>query len=133
MQDPVARTVQYLSDYVPEVAGPFMTVPAGWEWNTLLVTVTDVGGDGDRSVVLDDARLMIEVFHPNSVTASEWARDLHGLIRAWRDPSLEGGVVFNRTVQRPTFIPDEATRTAGYFFLVDMIFRADRRELNKHN
>lgn len=129
LQDPVARVIEYLGSFVPETAGPFLQVPANWVWDDLLVTITDVGGDGERHVVLDDARLMVEVWHPDSMVASGWCRDLHGLIRAWRDHDATKTVTFLRTVQRPTFMPDEATRTPGFFTIVDLSFRADRREI----
>ena len=131
LQDPVARTIKYLGFFVPKTAGPFLQVPANWAWDDLLVTVTDVGGDGERRIAFDDVRLMIEVWHPDSVTASEWCRDLHGLLRSWRDHDPTKTVIFLRTTQRPTFMPDEATRTPGYFTIVDLSFRADRREIKK--
>ena len=131
LQDPVARANEYLGFFVPKTAGPFLEIPSGWDWKSLLVTVTDVGGDGERDVVLDDARLMVEVWHPDSVTASEWCRDLHGLLRSWRDNDTTKTVTFLRTIQRPTFKPDDATRTPGYFTIVDLSFRADRREIHK--
>ena len=131
LQDPVARTIEYLGFFVPKEAGPFLEVPPGWSWKNLLVTVTDVGGDGERDVVLDDTRLMVEVWHPDSVIASEWCRDIHGLLRSWREHDQTKTVSFLRTVQRPTFLPDEATRTPGYFTIVDLSFRADRREIQQ--
>ena len=131
LQDPVARANEYLGFFVPKTAGPFLEVPPGWDWKSLLVTVTDVGGDGERDVVLDDARLMVEVWDPDSVAASEWCRDLHGLLRCWRDHDPTKTVTFLRTVQRPTFKPDDATKTPGYFTIVDLSFRADRREIHK--
>src|SRR5699024_12729301 len=85
LQDPVARTVEYLGFFVPKTAGPFLQVPENWAWDDLLVTGTDVGGDGGRRIAFDDDRLMVEVWHPDSVTASSWCRDLHGVVRSWRD------------------------------------------------
>src|SRR5699024_1237852 len=127
LQDPVARTIEYLGFFVPKTAGPLLQVPANWAWDDLLVTVTHVGGDGERSPVLDAVRLMIEVWHPDSVTASSSFRDWHGLIRSWRDRDDSKTVTFLRTTQRPTFMPDEATRTPGYFTLVHLTFPADLR------
>src|SRR5690625_232365 len=126
LQDPVARTVEYLGSFIPKTAGPFLQVPANWAWDDLLVTVTDVGGEGERRRVLDDGRLMIEMWHPASVTPSPWCRDLHALIRSGRGRDESKPVTFLRTTQRPTFMPDEATRTPGYFTLLDLTFRADR-------
>lgn len=131
LQDPVARAVEYLGLFVPYDAGPFMEVPPGWDWTQLLVTVVDVGGDGERDVVLDDARLMVEVSSPDSIEASEWCRDLHGLLRFWRSNDPTRTVTFLKTVQRPTFMPDDVTRTPGYSTIVDLSFRADRRDVSK--
>lgn len=121
-QDPVARAVSYLSGWVPVEAGPFIDVPAGWRWGDLLVTVVDTGGSGERDIVLDDVRLTVEVSDKSSVRASEVARTLHGLIRAW--PEHENGVRFLRTLSRPTFQADGETRTPGYAFTVELSFRA---------
>src|SRR5699024_6456741 len=131
LQDPVARVIEYLGSFVPETAGPFLQVPANWACDDLLVTVADVGGDGERHVVLDDARLMVELWPPDAVVASGLWRDLHGLIRSWRDHVATKSVTSLRTAQRPTFMPDEAARTPGFFTTVDLTFRADRREINK--
>lgn len=126
-QDPVARAVAFLGKYVPYEAGPFMSVPPDWEWGPLLVTVVDTGGLGERDVVLDDTRLTVEVSCSDGVEASRVARELHGLIRQW--PFEEKGVIFLRTVQRPTFQPDSETRTPGYSFTVELSFRATTAEV----
>src|SRR5699024_1896033 len=131
LQDPVARTIEYLGFFVPKTAGPFLQVTANWAWDDLLVTVTDVGGDGERRIAFDDVRLMVEVWHPDLVTASSWFLVLHWLTKSWRDRDESKAVTFLRTTQRPTFMPDEATRTPGYFTIVDLSFRADRREIQQ--
>src|SRR5699024_1658147 len=111
LQHPVARAHENLGLSIHNTAILFLEISPGWDWKGLLVTVSDVGGYGERDVVLDDARLMVEVWHPDSVTASEWCRDLHGLLRSWRDNDPTKTVTFLRTVQRPTFKPNDATRT----------------------
>lgn len=126
-QDPIARAVAYLGKFVPEDAGPFLDVPAEWPWGDLLVTVVDVGGGGERDVVLDDVMLSVEVSCGDSIRASDVARRLHGLLRQW--PYEEKGVRFLRTIQRPTFQPDEETRTPGYSMTVELSFRASTNEL----
>lgn len=126
-QDPTQRAMAYLGNWVPFDAGPFLDVPADWAWDQLLVTVVDTGGRGERDVVLDDVRLTVEVSHPNAPRASEVARRLHGLVRAW--PEHESGVIFLRTLQRPTFTPDDATRTPAYTFTVELSFRATAAEI----
>ena len=126
-QDPTQRAMAYLGKWVPFDAGPFLDVPADWAWDQLLVTVVDTGGRGERDVVLDDVRLTVEVSHPDAPRASEVARRLHGLVRAW--PEHERGVIFLRTLQRPTFTPDDATRTPAYTFTVELSFRATSTEI----
>lgn len=127
-QDPTQRAMAYLGAWLPAEAGPFLDVPPEWAWDQLLVTVVDTGGRGERDVVLDDARLTVEVSHPDAVRASEVARKLHAIIRQW--PFEEKGVIFLRTVQRPTFQPDSETRTPGYSFTVELSFRASTVEVS---
>lgn len=119
-QDPVVRALSYLTPYLDAVPQP--EVPANWEWGPLLVVVTDTGGAGERDVVLDDARLTVEVSHQDSVIASETCRRIHGLLRAWQ--GQEPGVYWLRTLQRPTYTPDEQTRTPAYTTTVELSFRA---------
>lgn len=126
-EDPTARAMAYLGSWLPVESGPFLDVPPEWAWDQLLVTVADTGGPGERDVVLDDVRLTIEVSHPDAVEASRVARDLHGLIRAW--PYQDKGVIFLRTLQRPTFTPDDETRTPGFAFTVELSFRASTVEI----
>lgn len=121
-QDPTTRAASYLGKFVPVEAGPFLDVPAEWRWGDLLVAVVDTGGGGEHDVVLDDVMLTVSVSHEDSVRASEVARRLHGLLRQW--PYEESGVRFLRTIQRPTFDPDEETRTPGYSMTVELSFRA---------
>ena len=82
----------------------------------------DTGGAGERDVVLDDVRLTVEVSHPDSVEASLWCRNIHGLLRAWQ--GAEPGVYWGRTNQRPTYTPDDETRTPAYTTTVELSFRA---------
>lgn len=131
LQDPVARAVEYLGSFIPHNSGPFLDVPTGWKWDQLLVTVVDVGGGGERDVVLDDARLMVEVSHPDSLEASDWCRTLHGLLRQWPANDPARTVTFLKTVQRPTYSPDDETRTPAYSTIVDLSFRADRHDVPK--
>lgn len=126
-QDPTQRAMAYLGAWVPAESGPFLGVPPNWGWDQLLVTVVDTGGRGERDVVLDDARLTVEVSHPDAVRASEVARNLHAIIRQW--PFEEKGVIFLRTLQRPTFQADAETRTPGYSFTVELSFRASATEI----
>jgi hypothetical protein len=131
LQDPVARAVEYLGFFVPHESGPFLDVPPDWEWGKLLVTVADVGGEGERDVVLDDARLMVEVSHEDSLEASHWCRNIHGLLKHWRANDPTRTVSFLKTVQRPTYTPDDESRTPAYSTIVDLSFRADRHDVPK--
>src|SRR5699024_8940411 len=124
-------TVEYLGSFIPKTAGPCLQVPANAARDDLLRAGTEGGGDGERRRVREDGRLMGEAWRPDPATASARCRDLHGLIRSWRDRDESKTVTFLRTTQRPTFMPDEATRTPGYFTLVDLTFRADRREIQQ--
>jgi hypothetical protein len=126
--DPVARAMSYLSPFVPYDSGPFMDVPGAWEWGPLLVVVVDTGGAGSRDVVLDDCRLTVEVSSADSLEASRVCREIHGLLRAWG--SAEPGVQFLRTIQRPTYQPDEQTRTPAYTTTVELTFKASELEVN---
>ena len=126
-QDPVARAISYIRPFIPAGGAIGLDVPPNWDWKNLLVTVTDTGGRGERDVVLDDARLTFVVYHPNSVTASDSALNLHGLIRAW--PENERGVRFLRTMTRPNFSPDDASHTPGYLFTCELSFRAAHFDL----
>lgn len=127
LQDPVARAIAYVRPFIPAGGEIHMDVPARWAWDRLLVVVSDTGGRGERDVVLDDVRLTTTVFHPDSVAASESARNLHGLLRQW--PYQESGVRFLRTLTRPTFDPDGATRTPGYTSTVELSFKAAQFDL----
>lgn len=124
-EDPVARAITYLKQYLAPgdaTAGPHITVPDGWAWDKLLIVVADTGGPGERDVVLDDAFLTVEVSAPDSVRASEVARRVHGLLKQW--PYAQPGVHFRRTIQRPTFQPDDETRTPAYSMTVELTFRS---------
>lgn len=127
LEDPVARTIEYLAPYLPTSAGPFLDVPEGWDWDAgeLLVTVADVGGTGERDVALDDVRLMVEVAHGDSTEASRVCRELHGLLRVWRD---RRPVQFIRTVQRPTYQPTRDN--PSFTTIVELTFRAREVDVN---
>jgi len=127
-QDPIARAISYLSQWVPASAGPHLDIPPKWKWGPLLVTVTDTGGPGEKDVVLDQARVTVDVYHEDSERASDVARKLHGLIRAWH--TQENGVRFLTTLTRPTYRPEDATGTPGFFFTVELLFKAAPFEFN---
>lgn len=116
--DPAMRAIAYLSRFYPNV---LPEPPAKWPWNDLLVTVTDVGGLGVYDVVLDEAALMVEISHPNQETASQTARSIAALLKQW--PRQELGVYWRREISRPTWQPDDETRTPAYHLTVALAFR----------
>lgn len=124
--DPMLECIRYLSRYYPLVVPE---VPEGWAWDGLLIVVTDVGGGGAYEVVLDDARLMIEIAHPDHAVASEAARTVYGLLRQW--PAEQSGVYWRDTIMRPTWSPDEQTRTPGYAMTVALAFRGEAVKINQ--
>lgn len=121
-RDPALDVIHYLRRWC---SNTYITVPEGWDWSTTdpLVIVTDTGGTGERSYVLDDAMLTIEVSSPDALTASETARTVHGLLRAW--PSVQSGVYWRGTVMRPTYMPREDPRVPAYTMTLVLTFRAE--------
>lgn len=122
--DPVAKAIAYLGPMHPDVRMA-LDVPSDWAWDDTLVVVVDVGGAGPVGVVLDDVFLMVEVSSPDDEKASELARLIYGQLRGWqwKDP----GVSWVSSLQRPTYSPDEDTRSPGYAMTVNLRFRAEIR------
>lgn len=120
LQDPVLATIAYLA---PWFADAQPEVPPGWDYARPLVVVQDAGGTGERDVVLDDVMIHVRVYAPTQTQASQIARDVHGLLRRW--PEEHSRVAWDGTIQRPTYDPDDETRTPGYSFTVRLIFRVE--------
>ena len=123
--DPQKRTIAWLKQFYP-TAAIRPEVPAGWAWNKLLITVADVGGRGATDVAFDEVRVTIEVSHPDQGEASRVAQQVYGLMRVW--PQWENGVYFRGTVQRPTWWPDDDTRTPLYKLTLLLAFRGEQVE-----
>ena len=123
--DPQVRTIAWLRKHYPKTRIS-TDVPAGWAWNKLLITVADVGGRGATDVAFDEVRVTIEVSHPDQGEASRVAQQVYGLMRAW--PQHEAGVYFRGTIQRPTWWPDDETRTPLYKLTLLLAFRGEQVE-----
>ena len=101
-------------------------VPAKWAWGDLLITVADVGGSGVQDHVFDVVRMTVEVSHPDQAVAHDTAQTVYGLLREW--PRQESGVYFRGTIQRPTWWPDDETRTPLYKTTILLAFRGEQVE-----
>lgn len=120
--DPVAKAIKYLQPLFPD-AKVTLFPPPDWEWNKPLITVTDVGGMGMHDYVMDNVFLHFMVSMEDSSEASEVARTLLGLLRAWA--FLPHGVYWKQVIQRPTFTPDEESEVPAYTLTVSLDFRAE--------
>lgn len=127
-QDPIIRTRAFLVKFFPD-ATILPEPPEKWLWDKLLVTVSDVGGAGRFAAVMDDARVMVEVSHPDQLVASEAARKIYALLIEW--PRFESGVFYRGTVMRPTYQPDQLTRVPAYAMTVNLFFRGDSVEVSR--
>lgn len=124
--DVQARTIGWLRQFFP-AAEIRPEPPPGWRWDRLLITVTDVGGPGARDVVMDDVTVTVEVSHPDQAAASAVAQQVYGLLREW--PYHQAGVYFRGTVQRPTWWPEDETRTPLYKLTCRLAFRGELVEV----
>ena len=120
--DPVLAARDFLLDWYPSTV---TEIPDKFDWNSLLVVVSDAGGEGEKDVVLDRVILKIEAYSPDREEASETCRNVHGLLRAWNQID-DLGPTFDGTIQRPTSDPDPETRTPGYSALLRLIYRAQQ-------
>ena len=123
--DAQASTIDYLRRYFPD-ATILPEVPAKWVWDDLLITVADVGGGGVEDHAFDVVRMTVEVSHPEQGTAHDTAQAVYGLLREW--PRQEPGVYFRGTIQRPTWWPDDETRTPLYKLTLLLAFRGEQVE-----
>ncbi len=124
-QDPMLRGRTYLKKFYPNVE---VQVPATWNYKDLLIVVTDSGGGGDRSTVLDDVLLTVEVSHPRIAEASRVIREIVGLLRQW--PYDDDGVYWRDVVGRPAFAPDDGTGVPLYVATVALSFRKQQVTVN---
>lgn len=106
-------------------------IPAKWDWMSpagQLIVITIVGGNGIRNHGFDHVRVTFEVYDPNVDTASMTVRRLYGALREWQYESP--GVAFRGTILRPVYRPrggggDEPAFTPGYWFTIEITFRAE--------
>ena len=118
--DVVARAISYLLRWYPSAAiGP--EVPAGWEWDDLLIVVADAGGSGAESHGFDAVRLTVEVSHPDQAVAHDTAQLVYAILRGW--PEHEAGIYWRGTIARPSWWPDDETRTPLYKTTVALLVR----------
>lgn len=124
-RDAVAETMAFVEPYLPAGTLVAQDIPDDLDWSgvELVVQISDAGGPGLRDHILDDVALTFEVGHPDSVTASYWARRVYALIRAWQIGAV--GVYWGRTIQRPAYQWDSATGRPFYSFSVLMTFKAE--------
>ena len=123
--DAAARTISYLVGHV-DGATIAPEVPPKWAWDGLLITVADVGGSGVQDHVFDVVRITVELSHPDQAVAHDTAQKVYGLLREW--PWQEPGVYFRGTIQRPTWWPDDETRTPLYKLTLLLAFRGEQVE-----
>ena len=124
--DPIARAIAFLTPYLPADVWVSQDVPA--ERPAELVAITDTGGAGIHDHVLDETRLTLDVWAPSSPRASELARFIYALLRAW--PGLEKGVYRRDGWTRPEYLPDSETRIPRYVLTVTFSFRGEAVEVS---
>lgn len=124
--DPVARAIAYLSPYFSLDTWISQDVPA--DRADEMIIITDTGGAGVYDHVFDETRLTVDVWATDSVRASEMARTVYALLRAW--PGQERDVYMRRGWSRPRYFPDDETRIPRYVLTVQLAFRGATVEVN---
>lgn len=117
--DPVERAIAWLSKYFDPETWISQDVPA--DRADEMIVITDTGGAGVYDVVFDETRLTVDVWAVDSVRASELARKVYALLRAW--PGQERDVYMRRGWSRPRYFPDDETRIPRYVFTAQLSFR----------
>lgn len=113
--DPVAEIITYLSQHID---ADFSQEPRPNDHRGLYVQVVD-GGGIHYEKVMDDARVIVEVSHEDSVTASDQARLCDALLRVYATPV---GRWLN-TITRPHYEPDPDMRVPVYQLTHTLRFR----------
>lgn len=113
--DPVSETITHLTQYVD---GDLSQEPRPHDHRGLYVQVVD-GGGTHYEKVMDDARVIVEVSHEDSVVASDQARFCDALLRAYDTPV---GRWLN-TISRPHYEPDPDMRVPVYQLTHTLRFR----------
>lgn len=120
--DPVAEVMGYLAEHSPglEVGQSLAQAPRPDSHEGLYVQVVD-GGGGPWEHVFDDARITVEVSHPDSVEASNVARRCDALLRAYAAPKGR----WLSTVSHPRCLPDPDLRLPAYVLTHTLRFRGE--------
>lgn len=113
--DPVAEVITYLAQHID---AEFSQAPRPDDHRGLYVQIVD-GGGTHYERVMDDARVIVEVSHEDSVVASEQARRCDALLRAYATPV---GRWLN-TINRPHYEPDPDMRVPVYQLTHTLRFR----------
>lgn len=122
--DPVSMAIQFIKKYYPDIP-TVMTARDDWDWQSTLIEISDVGGDGRFKEVwgtlYQEAVIAIHVSDPDSVTASEIARHLHALLLTW---SYEHPEHIHRvqSITRPVFYPNPDPYTPSYQMTISVTF-----------
>ena len=124
--DPVARAIAWLGKFFPLSTWISQDEPAN-RANEMII-ITDTGGAGVYDVVFDETRLTVDVWAQDSVRASEMARTVYALLRAW--PGQERDVYMRRGWSRPRYFPDDETRIPRYVLTVQLAFRGATVEVS---
>lgn len=80
------------------------------DFEGLYVHVRDAGGPGEWQHTFEDARVSVEVSHPDSVEASRVIRRIDQIIRSFHT----GEGLWLDTVTRPYYSPDPDMRVPAY-------------------
>lgn len=124
--DPVERAIGYLSTFFPLETWISQDVPA--DRADEMIIVTDTGGAGVYDHVFDETRLTVDVWAKDSPRASEIARTVYALLRAWQEQ--EPGVYRRQGWSRPRYFPDDETRIPRYVMTVQLSFRGATVEVS---
>lgn len=113
--DPVREVITYLARHID---ADFSQEPRPDDHRGLYVQVVD-GGGTHYEKVMDDARVIVEVSHEDSVVASEQARVCDALLRAYATSVGR----WLATVSRPHYEPDPDMRVPVYQLTHTLRFR----------
>ena len=130
--DQVALTTDYLNQHLPHAlaaVGPDGDVVVSSQVPVdrppLLVRVQDSGGQL-RDVAHETALLAVQCWAPTDVAATDLARAVTGLLRAWPTDPTSGRQVTVVTCSRPYFFPDPDTSNPRYQATVEVTCRPER-------
>lgn len=108
--DPLALTISAIVTDSEFADAALSVDPRPDDHQGLYIHVRDAGGPGDWQHVFEDARVNVEVSHPDSVEASRVIRRIDQIIRSLH--TSEG--LWLDTVTRPYYSPDPDMRIPAY-------------------